>query len=117
MVENQTHVTPQTQLHPKMIWGMANRPSTARCGDGGQMQEGRRAEDTVRKQSPDTTRGDRLHRHLQPWGCALGRGVSLMSAFENQQGLTSEALKIRGLNLGEPAGERNGHSTLKEPAD
>lgn len=34
------------------------------------MQEGRRAEDSFRKQTPGVTRGDRLHTgHLQPRGC------------------------------------------------
>lgn len=51
------------------------------------MQEGRKAEDTVRKQNPGATKGDRLHTgHLQPWGPTLRKGVSLMFGFENQQG-------------------------------
>lgn len=85
--EDQTHVTPQTQLRPNMICGLAEQIFHSQLQREGPMQEGRKAEDTVRKQIPGAIRGDRLHTgHLQPWGPTLRKGVSLMSGFENQQG-------------------------------
>lgn len=63
--------------------GTSRTDSPQLVGARRHMQEGRRAEDSFRKQTPGVTRGDGLHTgHFSPGDAH--QGISLMSGFENQ---------------------------------